>query len=126
MSHDWVENEIVNLFQALRQRDERLAPSFPKVWEAAADRTRKAPRSWRGLRAAARTTAVLAVLGVAAAIFRYPAAPPSSLAISYWQSPTDFLLHSPGELWLRTVPRIGESLAKIKAVSSDKKNGGSR
>ncbi len=125
MSPDWVDNEITNLFQALRQRDERLAPSFPEVWAAAGDRARRASSAWRGVRAAARTAVVLAGLGVAVAIFRDLATSPSTPAISSWQSPTDFLLHSPGELWLRTVPKIGESLAEIKAVS-DKKNGGSR
>ncbi len=126
MSPDWVDNEITNLFQALRQRDERLAPSFPEVWAAAGDRARRASSAWRGVRAAARTAAVLAGLGVAVAIFRDPTIPPSTPAISSWQSPTGFLLHSPGELWLRTVPKIGESLTEVKAVPSDKKNGGSR
>ncbi len=42
--------------------------------------------------------------------------------ISQWRSPTDFLLKSPGEQLLKTVPRPGESVREIKASMPDENN----
>ena len=42
--------------------------------------------------------------------------------ISRWRSPTEFLLDSPGEQLLKTVPRLNESLLDIKAVTPDVNN----
>jgi hypothetical protein len=42
--------------------------------------------------------------------------------ISRWRSPTEFLLNSPGEQLLKTVPRLNESLLDIKAVTLDANN----
>ncbi|HWO01810.1 MAG TPA: hypothetical protein VNS63_21325 [Blastocatellia bacterium] len=42
--------------------------------------------------------------------------------ISQWQSPTGFLLKTPGDELLRTVPRIGESAVEIKMNLSSTKN----
>ena len=42
--------------------------------------------------------------------------------ISRWRSPTEFLLNSPGEQLLKTVPRLDESLLEIKAVTLDGNN----
>ena len=42
--------------------------------------------------------------------------------ISRWRSPTEFLLNSPGEQLLKTVPRLNESLLDIKAVTPDVNN----
>jgi hypothetical protein len=39
-----------------------------------------------------------------------------------WQSPTDFLLRTPGADLLKTVPRIGDSLIRFDVIQSDEKN----
>jgi len=47
---------------------------------------------------------------------------PSTTLISQWQSPTDFLLMTPGEQLLKTVPRLRESSIKFKTTLPDEKN----
>jgi len=42
--------------------------------------------------------------------------------ISEWRSPTDFLLSTPGDQLLKTVPRVGTSAIDIKVNFSDQKN----
>jgi hypothetical protein len=39
-----------------------------------------------------------------------------------WQSPTDFLLRTPGADLLKTVPRLGDSLIRFDVIPSDEKN----
>jgi hypothetical protein len=39
--------------------------------------------------------------------------------ISRWRSPTEFLLNTPGGQLLRTVPRLDDSVLKIKTVTLD-------
>ena len=39
-----------------------------------------------------------------------------------WQSPTDFLLRTPGADVLKTVPRLGDSLVRFDVIQSDEKN----
>ena len=39
-----------------------------------------------------------------------------------WQSPTDFLLRTPGADVLKTVPRLGDSLIRFDTLPSDEKN----
>jgi hypothetical protein len=48
-----------------------------------------------------------------------PRPQPEVTLISRWRSPTEFLLNSPGEQLLRTVPRLDDSLLKIKTVTLD-------
>lgn len=42
--------------------------------------------------------------------------------ISEWRSPTDFLLKTPGDQLLKTVPRVGASAIEIKVDFSDLRN----
>jgi hypothetical protein len=42
--------------------------------------------------------------------------------ISQWRSPTDFLLRTPGDELLKTVPRVGTSAIEIKMNFPDGKN----
>ncbi|MFL6208900.1 MAG: hypothetical protein ACJ74W_08625 [Pyrinomonadaceae bacterium] len=44
---------------------------------------------------------------------------PPDMLISRWHSPTDFLLRSPGDRLLRTIPRLSTTTADIKALSFD-------
>ena len=46
----------------------------------------------------------------------------TNLLISKWQSPTDFLLRTPGAEWLRNLPQINESILEIKNLLPDSKN----
>ena len=51
---------------------------------------------------------------------RTPPRPQAEVAlISRWRSPTEFLLNTPGEQLLRTVPRLDDSVLKIKTVALD-------
>jgi hypothetical protein len=47
---------------------------------------------------------------------------PAALLSFKWQSPTDFLLRTPGAALLKTVPRIGDSLIRFDVIHSDEKN----
>lgn len=42
--------------------------------------------------------------------------------LSQWRSPTEFLLHTPGEALLKTAPRAGESLIKGKVFAPEQLN----
>jgi len=46
----------------------------------------------------------------------------SATLVSEWRSPTDFLLKTPGDQLLKTVPRVGASAIEIKVNFSDLKN----
>jgi len=50
------------------------------------------------------------------------ASQPSDVLISNWQSPTDFLLQTPGAQWLRTLPNLNESILEMKNLLPDGKN----
>jgi hypothetical protein len=41
--------------------------------------------------------------------------------ISQWRSPTEFLLRTPGEQLLKSVPRLNESLIRINASAPDRR-----
>lgn len=47
---------------------------------------------------------------------------PPEVLISNWQSPTDFLLQTPGAQWLRTLPNLNESILEMKNLLPDGKN----
>ncbi len=54
---------------------------------------------------------------------RVPAPPlPLDALVSQWRSPTDFLLRTPGEQWLKEVPRLGVPRAEIKPLVIEQKN----
>lgn len=157
--------KLKELFQRLRRDDERRAPPFIGILEAAATRNEKTGRYRFVLRVAATALALF----VASWIFLFkrststpplPAPPllvergpapapiklplrvspartplkrawrrpgpsqPSQIdiVISRWRSPTDFLLRTPGEQWLKTVPQIGAPLAGIETAAPDQKN----
>ncbi|HEY9231146.1 MAG TPA: hypothetical protein VIS78_03345 [Blastocatellia bacterium] len=47
---------------------------------------------------------------------------PSALLSFKWQSPTDFLLQTPGADLLKTVPRVGDSLIRFDVIRRDTEN----
>jgi hypothetical protein len=180
------EDEIRQLFRALKRADEDLAPPFIRDWGAASAQINKGAHARLTLRLSVTVAGALALLGsfifivfnrlpvqLAPTIALAPAAvntlspPPSAAAqpaaarhaeslqarqrqkpklalttgfgnkqkairrrlpgqsqlpemlISCWHSPTDFLLRSPGDRLLRTIPRLSATTAEIKALSFD-------
>ena len=176
MDQDWEEKKIRELFHEMRQADERLAPPFLTVREAALSRSDKPSRQVYFFRAAVTVSFILLLLGLAFMFFRRavihqpapeiymtenptikdpkieeaplpniapanpdkvvavkhyprvvkrPAAPrawQSELLISRWQSPTDFLLKSPGDQLLMSVPRVNDSVIELKILIPTEKN----
>lgn len=53
---------------------------------------------------------------------RQPDLEPAALLSFKWQSPTDFLLRTPGADLLKTVPRVGDSLIRLDPIHTDQKN----
>src|SRR5262245_26151306 len=42
---------------------------------------------------------------------------PETLFLSQWRSPTEFLMRTPGDQFLKAIPRLNESLIEIKLIS---------
>lgn len=47
---------------------------------------------------------------------------PLETLVSQWRSPTDFLLKTPGERWLKEVPRLGVSHLELKPFVIEQNN----
>jgi cytoskeletal protein RodZ len=123
---------IRKLFQQLREEEERDAPSFAHDWNIALSRRNKPRRHWAAWRMAA-VAAALTVVGAGWWMFFSQAtkqqaamerkgsdssaqvATPTIL-VSQWQSPTEFLLRTPGEQFLKRVPRFDDSLLNINST----------
>jgi hypothetical protein len=94
-------------FAALRRQDAARTPGFTQVLQ----RTRRAFITRTSVLAA---TACLLIAVIAVSLIwisqnRSPPAPPNAApSLADWRAPTDFLLNIPGQVLLRTVPRIGE------------------
>ncbi len=127
MSYDGEDDKIKELFHELRQADERHAPSFAIDWETARSRVGTVRWPRRVFQVAAATALLMMLVGFMVILLRPPTRPSvptraSDMAISQWRSPTDFLLRSPTEPLLTTVPHLGDSLVEIKAILPDEKN----
>jgi len=96
------DRELRELFARLREEDRARIPSFR------APAAREAPRWMWAPRIAAAAAIVLITL-----VLAWPDRPQSvtlhgvDLGAAAWQSPTDFLLITPGSELLRTVPAVG-------------------
>ena len=44
------------------------------------------------------------------------------LLLSQWRSPTEFLMRTPGDQFLKTIPRLNESLIEIKLIAPIQQN----
>jgi hypothetical protein len=105
------EDGIKKLFQQMKEDDLRVTPSFLKSLEMASSKMEKGFRRLSFFRIA--TTCALFILLAITGFFlwheqtvkisKYP-------SISQWRPPTEFLLKTPGEKWLKTVPTVGQSL----------------
>lgn len=137
------DGKIRELFQQLRREDERGARSFSDFWNAAlltqGSRQGKSGRRWIAWRLAA-VTAVMAIVGAGWWMYSRPStmlqAPVEmarlvrpvdasfsapAILISQWRSPTESLLHAPGEQLFKSVPRVDESVVNIEAIFPDQK-----
>src|SRR5262249_56209868 len=47
---------------------------------------------------------------------------PETLLLSQWRSPTEFLMRTPGDQFLKTIPRLNESLIEIKPLAPNQQN----
>lgn len=120
MNPNWEDNRIRDLFVELRNHDEAQAPGFDGVWGAAVARAKSARRRQYFVRVALIAAAVVvSSLIVGRAFFRdrrpqtVSNAPfiqaadlpwQTAVLICEWRSPTDFLLRSPGEHLLESLP----------------------
>jgi hypothetical protein len=100
------ERELSRLFESERRADESAAPDLDALLARRPRRRRSAGRRIALATAAALASLVTAaVLLVRGAAHRAPAAePPKQLAD--WQSPTDFLLDTPGSELLTQIPTL--------------------
>lgn len=117
------DDDLRERFVALRREDEALAPEFAGAW---AGRNRGRRRSAGKLVAIA-----VCVVTIAAGVWlRIGASKPEPkrdvASISEWKAPTDFLLNTPGQELLRTVPTLGtgHDYAGIPGAIEKSKQGG--
>jgi hypothetical protein len=124
------EREIASVLEQLRKADESSAPPFHVALTSARD-GRVSRRSPIGPVLAA-ATLLLVIVGLAVFESKHPPAsrPPvpapssTKASLESWESPTDFLLETPGsELW-SGLPRLTEPLpAKPSTNSPSSKKG---
>ena len=98
------------LFEELRAADGRAVPPFEAVLGAARSRAARR-RARRPLRAAA---ALAALAAAGALIVLRPWTPRfEPVPIASWRSPTAFLLNTPGDALLRSVPSLTASVVEL-------------
>ncbi|MBI2620235.1 MAG: hypothetical protein HYW57_09150 [Ignavibacteriales bacterium] len=102
------EQRLRILFQGLKQKDARRIPEFSAILSRTG---KQSSRRYAGQSALALIGSVLLFLAAIYAVEEYgknqDVTDPS---ISQWQSPTAFLLHSPDERFLTSVPEFGKPL----------------
>jgi hypothetical protein len=99
-------------FDELRKAEAGLVPPFERVWAAAQARARPGGR----LRVAARLAwgALLAAAAAVALLVTRGGNGPPALALAAWRSPTEFLLRTPGDTMLRSVPLLSASVVEVQ------------
>jgi len=102
--------EIEKLFQEMKEADLQATPSFQKSLEMASSKIKKGFRHPPFLKMAA-TCALLILVAITGFVLWHErtAKPGKYQSISQWRPPTEFLLKTPGEEWLKTVPKLGQS-----------------
>ena len=112
MKQDLPDPELKQLFTDLRRQDERRAPSFGSTCHTALERQSATPAGApRFLRLAVPAALiVVAVVTSSLVIGRKNSGSQAALTLSFaiaeWQSPTDFLLRTPGDELMRTLPEL--------------------
>jgi hypothetical protein len=99
---DRLDDDLRDRFAGLRQQETQRVPEFASMWH-----TRAPLRKGRWLVAVACALIVVAAIIWLRSTQRRPEEI-SVAAITAWNSPTDFLLETPGREILRTVPKIGD------------------
>ncbi|MBS1788497.1 MAG: hypothetical protein JST85_12285 [Acidobacteria bacterium] len=170
MTQNEEEREAREWFQQLKRDDERSAPSFASVVNAAnSERVGRKVDSWRYFRLATVSVAAMLVLSASGWLWFIrqeqvllpppvpadanrsgtlscncggdlpppprPQTSPRSVRhkrsvpresintlISQWHSPTEFLLQTSGQRWLKEVPRLGVPRLEIKSLDFEQKN----
>ena len=104
--------DLREIFARLRQEDERAAPPFQRLWRAGVRRDAMAlPVRPRWILATAIAAIAAVVLMVSRGTPRVNVPDESTVSVSTWRAPTDFLLQTPGRDLLTTVPRLGRQTA---------------
>jgi hypothetical protein len=105
------DQEIKKLFRLIKEEDLRVTPSFDKQWDIASTKITKRIPKPSFLKTAAVCT-VLLMFGIVAFILwkERTTKSPQYESISEWRAPTDFLLKTPGEEWLKILPKLDGSL----------------
>jgi hypothetical protein len=125
MTEDKEREEIVEWFRQLRQTEEGDAPPFDEVWEVARSRTARS-RSRRLYYRLGTAAALFALLTVAALWWQnrrqtHDVTVVQMASISQWKSPTAFLIETPGQKLLKTVPRIGDGFMDMKGLNPEER-----
>ena len=124
------ERKVASVLEQVRKADESSAPPFHVTLTSARD-GRASRRSPIGPVLAA-ATLLLVLVGLAVFQSKHPPAsrPPvpapssTKASLESWQSPTDYLLETPGSELLRGLPRLTEPLpANLPTDSPSSKKG---
>jgi hypothetical protein len=115
---DDADRDLRELFARLKESDRAAAPLFQTVL-GDAERRRRSQEQGTVRRIAAIAAAIVLLAGGALAVLYDrldPRRPESAgtvvtvdLRSTWWQAPTDFLLDTPGDRLLRTVPTLGRA-----------------
>lgn len=128
MNHkDPTEKKIDDLFQEMKETDEANAPSFLKHWHTAQGLAREKRKSPVFSRVAGAMVALI-LIGISVALLwkneeqrgSEQNRAQTASSISQWYAPTDFLMKSAGDDWLKTTPRVGESVQQFRAFVPEK------
>jgi hypothetical protein len=104
------DNDIRKFFQQMKEDNMRVSPSFLKSLEMVSSRIEKGLRRPSFFRLAATCVFVIVVAIVGFFLWHERTTKFSKYqSISEWRPPTEFLLKTPGQDWLKTVPKLGQS-----------------
>ncbi len=137
------EPQFQQWFSELRRADEQLAPPFEQVLKAARARAATTPVSWGRLAGLAAVAMLCLLSGIALrqtlwphrlasqetlsdrSFYHAPALDlpwQSSVLVSEWHSPTDFLLEASLDPWRKPLATTGDTLDDLEASSPAKIN----
>lgn len=112
MTDQWPDSHIRRLFAQLRTADSQAVPPFAALWQTASVNAARRTRL-RALRRRATAVGVLVAAGVVLVVMLRPA-PAPRVALSRWRSPTEFLLHGPGDARRWSVPALSASAVRLE------------
>lgn len=127
-NRDQEEENVRELFRRQKRADERFAPPFVRLWEAAARKATWPPRLTYISRFI--VAAIVVVLAVASAVLvlrpfsELPGSDPvaQTPSIYDWRSPTASLLMLSTQEFAKTVPQLGKPYFEMRAIRSTSTN----